>query len=93
MQISAFDTSNLIFGCDFWGENANSWHSRLIHTQNGGIIRLRDPLKLIYSIRLKQKSNPEPLNPEPVNGYEALYHRLATGRAGTSKSSLASLQE
>ena len=59
---------------EFWlrlrVENANSWHNRLIHTQNGGIIRLRDPLKLIYSIRRKQKSNPEPLNPEPVNGYE-----------------------
>jgi len=43
-----------------------------MHTQNGGVIRLRDPLKLIYSIRLKQKSNPEPLNPEPVNGYDGL---------------------
>ncbi len=38
--------------------------------QNSGIIRLRDPLKLIHSIGLQQKSNSEPLNPEPVNGYE-----------------------
>jgi hypothetical protein len=45
----------------------------------GGIIRLREPLKLIYSIRLKQKSNPEPLNPEPVNGCE-IFIRDAWGR-------------
>ncbi len=31
---------------------------------------MRDPMRFIYSIRLQQKSNPEPLNPEPVNGYE-----------------------
>ena len=49
--------------------------------QNGGIIRLRAPLRLIYSIGLQQKSNSEPwspmappkagkpLNPEPMNGY------------------------
>ena len=62
-------TVKLEFWLLLWVENAMSWRSRLIHMQNGGIIRLRDPLKLIYSIRLKQKSNPEPLNPEPVNGY------------------------
>ena len=53
-----------------WGEKANSWHSRLIHTQNGGIIRLIVPPKLIYSIRFHQKRNVEPLNPEPVNAYK-----------------------
>jgi hypothetical protein len=43
--------------------------------QNGGIIRLRDPLRLIYSIGLQQKSNSEPLNPEPVNGYKQRHCR------------------
>ena len=52
-----------------WFEKTNSWHSRLIHTQNGGIIQLRVPPRLIYSIRLYQKGNLEPLNPEPVNAY------------------------
>ncbi len=35
----------------------------------GGKLRLRDPMRLIHSIGLQQKSNSEPLNPEPVNGY------------------------
>jgi len=34
-----------------------------------GIIRLKDLLKLICAIALYQKSNSEPLNPEPLNGY------------------------
>ena len=40
--------------------------------QKGGIIRLINPLRLIYSIGLQQKSNSEPLNPEPMNGYVKL---------------------
>jgi hypothetical protein len=70
MQISTVDTSILNFGCDFGLKKTNSWHSRLIHTQNGGIIRLRVAPRLIYSIRLQQKRNVEPLNPEPVNAYD-----------------------
>ncbi len=44
--------------------------------QNGGIIRLGDPLRFICSIGLQQKSNFEPLNPEPVNGYNKYYVML-----------------
>jgi len=40
--------------------------------QNSGIIQLRDPLRLIYSIGLQQKSNSGPLNPEPMNSYAKL---------------------
>jgi hypothetical protein len=47
--------SNLNFWCRI--EFKKQTHG----TANGGIIRLRDPL------RFQQKSNDEPMNPEPVN--------------------------
>jgi len=52
MQISTVDTSNLSkiplggeLWLRLWVEKANSWHNRLIHTKNGGIIRLIVPQK------------------------------------------------
>jgi len=77
MHISTVDTATLSkiplggeFWLRLWVDKINSWHSRLVHTQIGGIIRLRVPPRLIYSISLYQKRNVEPLNPEPVNGYK-----------------------
>ena len=53
---------------------------------------MRDPLKLIYSIRLKQKSNPEPLNPEPVNGCE-IFIRDALGQVAGMRTDVLRLRE
>ena len=49
-----------------WVENQIHATTGVIHTQNGGIILLRDPRRLMDSLRFQQKSNAEPLNPEPA---------------------------